>query len=209
MKLHSLSSPPVAPDPDSCGPWGGDKWFPHWEIFIIDWLTCRQEEEQEQENSHGLTDVQTYEVVYLVPCSNSGGFSQTAPVLVACFTWAEVVRHLVLPVAAVTDAVTDQVRADADVGVALEAADTAEALGVLESRNDEAEAVAGGSPAVGVVAQGDVVGPGDDEPVAAHRAGLGVTGDVGLAIQTVSRENGEVGRGGLLTLQAPATWAPS
>ena len=107
--------------------------------------------------------------------------------------------------AAVTDAVTDQVRADADVGVALEAADTAEALGVLESRNDEAEAVAGGAPAVGVVAEGDVVGPGDDEPVAAHRAGLGVTGDVGLAIQTVSRERGGRGEGGLLTLQAPAT----
>ena len=93
---------------------------------------------------------------------------------------------LVLPVSTVTDAVTDQVRTDTDVRVALKAASTAECLGVLESCDDEAEAVVGGAPAVRVVAQGDVVGPGDDEPVAAHRAGLGVTGDVGLTIQTVS-----------------------
>ena len=94
---------------------------------------------------------------------------------------------LVLPVAAVADAVTDQVRADADVSVALEAAGTAEGPGVLESRDDETEPVAGGAPAVGVVAQGDVVGPRDDEPVAAHRAGLGVTGDVGLQAISISR----------------------
>ena len=89
--------------------------------------------------------------------------------------------------AAVADAVTDQVRADADVSVALKAAGTAEGPGVLESRDDETEAVAGGAPAVRVVAEGDVVGPGDDEPIAAHRAWLGVTGDVSLqTIQSVS-----------------------
>ena len=48
-------------------------------------------------------------------------------------TWTAGVIVLVLPVAAVTDAVTDQVRADADVGVALERVSTAEGLGVLES----------------------------------------------------------------------------
>ena len=95
-------------------------------------------------------------------------------------TWTAGVIVLVLPVAAVTDAVTDQVRADADVGVALEAADTAEALGVLESRDDEAEAVAGGAPAVCVVAECHVIGPCDDEPIAAHRAGLRVTRYVSL-----------------------------
>ena len=88
--------------------------------------------------------------------------------------------------AAVTDAVTDQVGADADVSVALKAASTAEGLGVLESCDDEGEPIVGGAPAVRVVAEGHVVGPGDDEPVAAHRAGLGVTGDVSLTIQTVS-----------------------
>ena len=94
---------------------------------------------------------------------------------------------LILAMAAVTDAVTDQVRADTDVGVALESLSTAECLRVLESCDDEAEPVVGGAPAVGVVAEGDVVGPGDDEPIAAHRAWLGVTGDVSLqTIQSVS-----------------------
>ena len=89
--------------------------------------------------------------------------------------------------ATVTDAVTDQVGTDTDVRVALKASSTAECLGVLESRDDEAEAVAGGAPAVRVVAEGDVVGPGDDEPIAAHRVWLGVTGDVSLqTIQSVS-----------------------
>ena len=81
---------------------------------------------------------------------------------------------------AVTDPVTDQVGTDADVRVALKAAGTAESLGVLESRDDQGEAVVGGAPAVRVVAERHVVGPGDDEPVAAHGAGLGVAGDVGL-----------------------------
>ena len=94
---------------------------------------------------------------------------------------------LVLPVAAVTDAVTDQVRADADVGVALESLGTAEVLRVLESRDDEAEAVVLSAPAVGLVSQCHKVGPGDDEPVAAHGAGLGVTGDVGLQDISISR----------------------
>ena len=94
---------------------------------------------------------------------------------------------LVLPVAAVTDAVTDQVRADADVGVALESLGTAEVLRVLESRDDEAEAVVLSAPAVGLVSQSHKVGPGDDEPVAAHGAGLGVTGDVGLQDISISR----------------------
>ena len=100
--------------------------------------------------------------------------------------------------AAVTDAVTDQVRADADVGVALEAADTAEALGVLESRNDEAEAVVLSAPAVGLVSESHKVGPGDDEPVAAHGAGLGVTGDVGLQDISLSRYLSSFGRLDLL-----------
>ena len=93
---------------------------------------------------------------------------------------------LVLPVAAVADAVTDQVRADADVSVALESLGAAEALGVLESRDDEAEAVVLGAPAVGLISQCHKVGPGDDEPVAAHRAGLGVTGDVSLKAISLS-----------------------
>ena len=88
--------------------------------------------------------------------------------------------------AAVTDAVTDQVGTDTDVRVALKASSTAKGPGVLESGDDEGEAVAGGAPAVCVVAESDVVGAGDDEPIAAHRAGLGVTGDVSLTIQTVS-----------------------
>ena len=88
--------------------------------------------------------------------------------------------------AAVTNAVTDQVGADTDVGVALKAASTAEGLGVLESCDDEAEPVVGGAPAVRVVAEGDVVGPGDDEPIAAHRAGLGVTRDVSLQAISIS-----------------------
>ena len=95
--------------------------------------------------------------------------------------------------ATVTDAVTDQVRADTDVRVALKAACTAEGLGVLESCDDEAEPVVGGAPAVRVVAEGDVVGPGDDEPVAAHRAGLGITRDVSLTIQYSQYHYGEAG----------------
>ena len=87
---------------------------------------------------------------------------------------------LVLPVAAVADAVTDQVRADADVSVALESLGAAEVLGVLESRDDETEAVVLSAPAVGLISQCHKVGPRDDEPVAAHRAWLGVTGDVSL-----------------------------
>ena len=81
---------------------------------------------------------------------------------------------------AVTDPVADQVGTDADVGVALKAAGTAESLSILESRDDESEAIVGGSPAVSMVAEGDVVGPGDDEPVAAHGVWLGVTRDVSL-----------------------------
>ena len=105
---------------------------------------------------------------------------------------------LILAVAAVTDAVTDQVRADTDVRVALKAACTAEGLGVLESCDDESEPVIGGAPAVRVVAEGDVVGPGDDEPVAAHGAGLGVTGDVGLQDISLSRYLSSFGRLDLL-----------
>ena len=88
--------------------------------------------------------------------------------------------------AAVTDAVTDQVGTDTDVRVALKAASTAEGLGVLESCDDEGEPIVGGAPAVRVVAEGHMVGPGDDEPVAAHRAGLGVTGDVSLKAISLS-----------------------
>ena len=82
--------------------------------------------------------------------------------------------------AAVTHTVTDEVRTDADVGVTLKAASTAESLSVLESRDDEREAVVGGAPAVCVVAECHVVGPGDDEPIAAHRAGLRVARYVSL-----------------------------
>ena len=115
-------------------------------------------------------------------------------------TWTARVLVLILAMATVTDSVANQVWTDTDVRVALKASSTAEGLGVLESCDDEGEPIVGGAPAVRVVAEGHVVGPGDDEPVAAHRAGLGVTGDVGLAIQTVGMK-----RGGLLTLQAPAT----
>ena len=43
----------------------------------------------------------------------------------------------------VTDTVTDQVRTDTDVGVALKAASTTQGLSVLESRDNEGEAVVG------------------------------------------------------------------
>ena len=75
---------------------------------------------------------------------------------------------------------THQIRADADVGVTLESVSTSKGLGVLESRDDEVESIVGRSPAVGVVPQGDEVGPGDDEPVTAHTQWLGVTRDVSL-----------------------------
>ena len=97
-------------------------------------------------------------------------------------TWTARVVVLILAMSTVTDPVTHQVRTDTDVRVALKASSTAEGPGVLESCDDEGEAVAGGAPAVCVVAECDVVGAGDDEPIAAHRAGLGVTGDVSLAI---------------------------
>ena len=109
----------------------------------------------------------------------------------SCFPHSRLTRTagvivLILAMAAVTDAVTDQVRTDTDVGVALESLSTAECLRVLESCDDEAEPVVGGAPAVRVVAEGDVVGPGDDEPIAAHRAGLGVTRDVSLQAISIS-----------------------
>ena len=65
-------------------------------------------------------------------------------------------------------------------GVALESVDTSECSRVFESRDDHGEAVVGGAPAVGVVAQRHEVGPRDDEPVAAHSPGLGVARDVSL-----------------------------
>ena len=97
---------------------------------------------------------------------------------------------LVLAVAAVTDAVTDQLRVDTDVRVALETVlGTAGCLGVLESGDDEGEAVVLRPPAVRLISQRHEVSPGDDEAIAAHRAGLGVTRDVSLqTIQTVSTE---------------------
>ena len=88
--------------------------------------------------------------------------------------------------AAVTDAVTDQVGADADVSVALKAASTAEGLGVLESCDDEGEPIVLSAPAVCLISQRHKVGPGDDESVAAHRAWLGVTGDVSLKAISLS-----------------------
>ena len=89
--------------------------------------------------------------------------------------------------AAVTDAVTDQVGTDTDVRVALKAASTAEGLGVLESCDDEAEPVVLRAPAVRLISQRHKVGPGDDEPTAAHRAWLGVTGDVSLQAISISQ----------------------
>lgn len=65
-------------------------------------------------------------------------------------------------------------------GVALESVDTSECSCVFESRDDQCEAVVGGAPAVGVVAQRHEVGPRDDEPVAAHSPRLGVARDVSL-----------------------------
>ena len=91
-----------------------------------------------------------------------------------------VVPHLVLPVPAVADVVAHQVGADTEEGVALKSICAAKCLRVLESRDNESEAVVLGAPAVCLVSQGDEVGPGDDEPLGPHRAGLGVTGDVGL-----------------------------
>ena len=58
-------------------------------------------------------------------------------------TWTAGVVDLILPVATVTDTVTDQVRTDTDVGVALKAASTTQGLSVLESRDNEGEAVVG------------------------------------------------------------------
>ena len=88
--------------------------------------------------------------------------------------------------AAVTNAVTDQVRADTDVGVALKAASTAEGLGVLESCDDEGEPIVLSAPAVRLISERHKVGPGDDEPIAAHRAGLGVARDVSLQAISIS-----------------------
>ena len=88
--------------------------------------------------------------------------------------------------AAVTDAVTDQVGTDTDVRVALKAASTAEGLGVLESCDDEGEAVVLSTPAVCLISERHEVGPRDDEPIAAHRAGLRVTGDVSLQAISIS-----------------------
>ena len=65
-------------------------------------------------------------------------------------------------------------------GVALEIVDTSECSCVFESRDDQCEAVVGGAPAVGVVAQRHEVGPRDDEPVAAHSPRLRVARDVSL-----------------------------
>ena len=79
-----------------------------------------------------------------------------------------------------THIVTHQVRTDADVGATLEPRAAAQALGVLEGGDDEGESVGVGAPAVSVVPQGDKVGPGDDEAVAAHRPRLRVTSDVSL-----------------------------
>ena len=70
--------------------------------------------------------------------------------------------------ATVTHIVAHQVRTDADVGATLEPGAATQALGVLEGRDDEGEAVGVGAPAVRVVSQSDKVGPGDDEAVAAH-----------------------------------------
>ena len=69
--------------------------------------------------------------------------------------------------------------------IALKAIATTKGLCILESRDDEVESVVGGPPAVCVVSQGHEVGPGDDEAIAAHRAGLGVTQDVSL--QTIDK----------------------
>ena len=82
--------------------------------------------------------------------------------------------------ATVTDAVTDQVRTDTDVSVALESLRTAECLRVLESCDDEGEPIVLSAPAVRLISQRHKVGPRDDEPIAAHRTWLGVTGDVSL-----------------------------
>ena len=95
-------------------------------------------------------------------------------------TWTAGVIVLVLPVAAVTDAVTDQLGVDTDVRVALESLSTAECLRVLESCDDEGEAVVLSSPAVRLISERHKVGPGDDEPIAAHRAGLRVARYVSL-----------------------------
>ena len=64
--------------------------------------------------------------------------------------------------------------------ITLKAIATTQSLRVLESRDDKVESIVGRSPAVGVVPQGDEVGPGDDEPVTAHTQRLGVTRDVSL-----------------------------
>ena len=73
-----------------------------------------------------------------------------------------------------------QVTTDADVRITLKAVSTTKSSRIFESRDDHGEAVVGGAPAVGVVAQRHEVGPRDDEPVAAHSPGLGVARDVSL-----------------------------
>ena len=39
------------------------------------------------------------------------------------------------------------------------------------------------SPPIRMISESDEVGPGDDEAVAAHRAGGGLAGDVGLGVR--------------------------
>lgn len=72
---------------------------------------------------------------------------------------------------AVTDAVTGEVRRDADVRVALEAVQTVEGTGVLESRDHESEPIILRSPGVGAVPQGHEVGAGYYKTVRTDRIG--------------------------------------
>ena len=81
---------------------------------------------------------------------------------------------------AVVDVVADEVLADAHVVAAAEGVAAAELVRVLESGDDDGEAVVLRAPGVRLVLQGHEVGPGDDEAVGAHGVLQTLAGDVSL-----------------------------
>ena len=78
------------------------------------------------------------------------------------------------------DGVAHEVVVDADPVLTLEAVPTAVLLGVLESGDDQLEAVVFRAPAVRVVLQGDEVGARVEEAAVAKRVDRLLTRQVGL-----------------------------
>ncbi len=95
-------------------------------------------------------------------------------------TRAELRAPLVPAVSAVVDGVADEVVVDADAVVALEALPAAILLGVLESGDDQTEAVLRGAPRVGDVLQRDEVRAGEHDAVGAERVHRLLAGEVRL-----------------------------